>query len=92
MAAEVNRLLTPAEYLAFERQSETKHEYVAGEITAMADASRQHNLIISRTLTSLNNAPGTRPCDVYPSDIRVKISTLGIYIIPTSRSFAANRN
>jgi len=35
MEAEGSRLLTPAEYLALERQGETKHEYAAGEIFAI---------------------------------------------------------
>ena len=82
MEAEVNRLLTPTEYLVFERQSETKHEYIAGELVAMAGASRAHNLIASTTLTSLNNRLAARPCDVYPSDMRVKIGSLGIYTYP----------
>ena len=82
MAAEIKPLLTPAEYLAFERESETKHEYVAGETTAMAGASRRHNLIVSRTVTSLNNSLAARPCEVYASDMRVKIGSLGIYTYP----------
>ena len=82
MAAEIKPLLTPAEYLAFERASETKHEYVAGEITAMAGASRRHNLIVSRTVTGLNNALAARPCEVYATDMRVKIGSLGIYTYP----------
>lgn len=82
MEAEGSRLLTPAEYLALERQGETKHEYVAGEIFTMAGASRAHNLIVSTTLTSLNNRLVARPCDVYPSDMRVKIGSLGIYTYP----------
>ncbi|MFN8517191.1 MAG: hypothetical protein U0232_13875 [Thermomicrobiales bacterium] len=32
MVAQPNRLLTPDEYLAFERESELKHEYVAGNL------------------------------------------------------------
>ena len=82
MAAEIKSLLTPAEYLAFERASETKHEYVAGEVTAMAGASRRHILIVSSTVTSLNNALAARPCEVYPNDMRVKIGSLGIYTYP----------
>lgn len=82
MAVEIKPLLTPAEYLAFERQSETKHEYVAGEIFAMAGASRAHNLIQLDTATSLNVQLRSRGCDVYPSDMRVKIGSLGIYTYP----------
>lgn len=82
MVAVQSPLLTPEEYLAIERDSAEKHEYVAGEVVAMAGASRRHNLIQSTTLTGLNNALATRPCEVYPSDMRVKVSTLGIYTYP----------
>lgn len=82
MVAVQSPLLTPAEYLAFERESESKHEYVAGEVIAMAGASRRHNLIQMDTGTSLNVQLRGRPCEVYPSDMRVKIGTLGVYTYP----------
>lgn len=37
--------ITPQEYLAQERQSETKSEYFNSDIFAMAGASREHNQI-----------------------------------------------
>lgn len=37
--------MTPQEYLAFERASETKHEYVDGEIFAMSGGTREHSLV-----------------------------------------------
>jgi Uma2 family endonuclease len=82
MVAVRSPLLTPEEYLHFERASAEKHEYVAGEVIAMTGASRRHNLIQSTTITSLNNLLGTRPCEVYPSDMRVKVGALGIYTYP----------
>jgi Uma2 family endonuclease len=64
------------EYLAFERQSEEKHEYYAGEIFAMSGASRRHNLIVMNTGTTLNSQLAQRPCEVYPSDMRVKVNKI----------------
>ena len=82
MAAEPNRLLTPAEYLARERAGELKHEYVAGEVYAMVGASREHNLIQTSVQASFYNQLASRQCEVYPSDMRVKIAALGIYTYP----------
>ena len=39
------RLLSPQEYLARERQAECRSEYYAGEMFAMAGASWEHTLI-----------------------------------------------
>lgn len=73
MADPAERLqMTPDEYLAYERASlEGKHEYVGGEIFAMAGASRRHNLIAANLTRELGNALIDRPCEVYPSDMRV---------------------
>jgi|GEM_PF-5190915 len=38
-------ILTEEQYLAFERTSKTRHEFLAGHVYDMAGASREHNLI-----------------------------------------------
>lgn len=76
MVAKTQKKWTVEEYLAFERASEEKHEYYAGEVFAMSGASRRHNLIITNTIISLGSQLAARPCEVYPSDMRVKVSTL----------------
>jgi Uma2 family endonuclease len=76
MVANARKKWTVEEYLAFDRTSEEKHEYYAGEIFAMTGASRRHNLIVMNTGTSLNSQLAQRPCEVYPSDMRVKVSAL----------------
>ena len=82
MVAQQDRLLTQEEYLAFERTSEVKHEYVAGEIFAMTGATRRHNLIAGNTLSGIRPQLRGRRCEIYPSDMRVKIEALGIYTYP----------
>ena len=74
--------ITPQEYLERERRAETKSQYFQGEIFAMTGASREHNLIAGNTLTSLNQRLRDRDCEVYPSDMRVKVSPSGLYTYP----------
>ena len=76
MVANVQKKWTVEEYIAFERSSEEKHEYYAGEIFAMSGASREHNIIVMNTGASLNLQLAQRPCEVYPSDMRVKVNAI----------------
>ena len=75
--------MTPEAYLAFERaQLDAKHEFLNGDVIAMAGASRQHNRIVTNLVVSLGSQLRGRPCDVYSSDMRVKIPTTGLYTYP----------
>ena len=65
-----------------ERKSEIKHEYCAGEMFAMIGASNRHNLIESHIIRLLGNQLLDSQCNVYPSDMRVKVSATGIYTYP----------
>jgi Uma2 family endonuclease len=81
MSADVaeKRIWTPAEYLAMERASLEKHEFCDGEVFAMAGASKEHNLIVTNVVGELRAALRQRPCDVYPSDMRIRIPATGLY-------------
>ena len=50
MSLQAQKRSTPEEYLALERQAQCKSEYYAGEIFAMAGASRWHNLIVANVI------------------------------------------
>jgi Uma2 family endonuclease len=82
MSYQRKTLLSPEEYLTIERKSEIKHEYFAGEIFAMVGASRRHNRITANIIRVLGNQLLDRPCNVYPSDMRVKVSATGKYTYP----------
>jgi Uma2 family endonuclease len=82
MVAQPHLPMTEEEYLAFERASDTKHEYYAGEIFAMVGASRGHNLIGGNVFAGLHGQLRRRPCEVYQGDMRVKVGATGLYTYP----------
>lgn len=82
MSAQPEHLFTPDEYLALEREAQTRSEYYAGEIFAMAGASQRHNLIAGNVFARLHTQLRQRQCTVYPSDMRLKVSATGLYTYP----------
>jgi Uma2 family endonuclease len=74
--------LTPEQYLALERKAETKSEFYQGEMFALSGASRWHILIAGNVLAELHLLLKNRPCTIYPSDMRVKVSPAGLYTYP----------
>ena len=82
MASLPKTYITPEEYLALDRKAEVKSEYYAGQIIAFAGASKKHNLIVANVLAGIHRQLIDRPCNVYPSDMRVRISKTGMYAYP----------
>lgn len=82
MEARVMPRLTPEEYLAIERQADTRSEYLDGETFAMSGASRWHNLVTTNLSGELRAQLKTRSCEVYSSDQRVHIPATGLYTYP----------
>lgn len=71
---ERERLLTIDEYLAFEKDSPVRHEYVGGELVAMAGASDRHNRVAGNIYALLWPALRGGPCRIYMSDMKMQIS------------------
>lgn len=80
--AAVTTGMTEAEYLAFERASPEKHEYVDGEIFAMSGGTGDHAAIAANLIGELRNALYGRGCRVHTSDMRVKIPATPRYLYP----------
>lgn len=70
------------EYLAFERASETKHEFLNGEVFAMAGSSLAHNRLCANLGGLLYQRLRGGPCEAFPSDLRVLIESVGLYTYP----------
>jgi Uma2 family endonuclease len=75
-------LLTPGEYLALERKSEIRSEYIGGRMYAMSGASRRHALIASNLHGEIWMRLRGRACEVYMNDLRVKVTPTGMYTYP----------
>lgn len=74
---------TYADYVALETFSNTKHEFLDGEIYALpAGGSEEHSALAVTTLHALSNACGDRPCRVYTSDLRIYVEAAGLATFP----------
>jgi Uma2 family endonuclease len=82
MASSTKDLLSVREYLAFDRSSPVRNEYFEGEIFVMTGASRRHNLISLHLAGDLDRQLADRDCEVYASEMRVKVADTGLYTYP----------
>lgn len=82
VAVKPQNKITVADYLALEASRPEKHEYFDGEVFATGGASAIHNLILSNIIRELSLQLRKKPCLVFPSDLRVKISQTGLYTYP----------
>lgn len=76
------RRYTPEEYLALEEKSEVRHEYFAGEIFAMAGASKSHNLLAQNVALSLRVGLRGKGCQVFMEDVRLVVRENNHYAYP----------
>lgn len=76
------KLLTEDEYLAFEAGAEVRHEFVGGEVHAMAGASVRHNRIAFNIARRLDAVASGTPCMVLMSDVRLRLDSGNTYYYP----------
>jgi Uma2 family endonuclease len=73
---------TYLEYLQLEEASSTKHEFLDGEIYAMAGGTPLHAALGAAVLASLANQIAGTPCRAYSSDLRVRVGATGLATYP----------
>lgn len=74
--------MTFAQYLAHEEASNVKHEYLDGEIYAMAGGTPEHAALAAAATVAIGAALGAGPCTVYSSDLRVRVQATGLATYP----------
>ena len=73
IASSQDSLLTPEAYLQLEAESDLKHEYLDGEVYAMAGATDTHVTIAGNIFALLLAYLRGSDCRVYISDMKVRI-------------------
>lgn len=73
MSAQPRPRMSYGEYLDLEARSAEKHEFLRGDVWAMAGGTREHALYAINFLRRLGAALEGRPCNPYGSDLRVRI-------------------
>ena len=74
--------LTPEEYLQLEANSDIKHEYINGEVYAMAGATDTHVTIAGNIFALLLSHLRGSGCRVYISDMKVRIENKNRFYYP----------
>jgi Uma2 family endonuclease len=74
--------LTPEEYLQREEKSPIKHEYIDGQVYAMAGTTDTHNLVAGNLYTIIRNHLRGSNCRVYFADVKVRLEKRNHFYYP----------
>jgi Uma2 family endonuclease len=81
------------DWLSAERAShETRTEYVAGEVFAMAGGSEEHSLIVANVVGELRTQLKGKPCRVYPSHMKVRMAAADAGTYPDAMVICGERH
>ena len=75
-------VLTTEEYLALERQSEIRHEFLDGFVYAMAGESPTHSTICFNLAVSVGSQLRDKPCRGFSPNMKVRAGEKGLYAYP----------
>jgi Uma2 family endonuclease len=78
MAQASHHRFTFDDYLRLEQDSGVKHEFVGGQVFAMAGGSPEHAGITANIARLLGNLLHGKPCRVFSPDLRVRVQSTGL--------------
>lgn len=74
--------LSATEYLAWEALQTERHMFVAGEVFAMAGATKDHNDIAGNAYVEFKHHLKGTPCKTYIGDVRLHVAAADAYFYP----------
>ena len=82
MSAATRPRYTLEEYVRLEEYANSKHEYLEGQVWAMAGGTPEHARMASALSAALVAQLRAKPCAVYSSDARVRVVATGLDTYP----------
>src|SRR5439155_1306577 len=70
------------EYRRFEEATDAKHEYIDGEILALAGGTPEHAALAAAVIAELSRQLVGGPCTTFTSDLRVRVRATGLATYP----------
>ncbi len=70
------------QYVRLEEVSAVKHEYLEGQVWAMAGGTPAHAAIAAKIIALLTVQMSGKPCRVFSSDLRVRVKATGLGTYP----------
>jgi Uma2 family endonuclease len=82
MTAAEKLVFTAQDYLTWEATQPIKHEFVDGEMFAMAGASESHVTVSGNVFATLRNHLRGTPCRSYIADMKLHVEAVDAYFYP----------
>jgi Uma2 family endonuclease len=82
IASPNHSFLTPEEYLSYEEDSLVKHEYIDGEVYAIAGTTDTHNIIALNLATLIRSHLRGTDCRIFFADIKARIEAKNCFYYP----------
>jgi Uma2 family endonuclease len=80
--AKTNAPYAPEEYLTFEREADTRHEFLDGEIYQMAGESLSHSRVCMNLAREVGNRLKGKPCEALSPNMKVRTSSSSLFAYP----------
>jgi Uma2 family endonuclease len=79
---QTHHVFTPEEYLALERPSEIRHEFLDGTVYAMAGETPEHSLICFNLGGIMHAQLKDKPCRGFSPNMKVRTDPSGLFAYP----------
>jgi Uma2 family endonuclease len=79
MSANPQDYHTPQEYFEREKTSNIRHEYINGEIVAMAGGTKNHDRICGNVFASFHQQTRRKTCETFTGNIAVRVNASNFF-------------